>query len=229
MAYIIPAVIPSDIHDLREHLEKVVGEVKEVQIDVLDGKLTRTPSWPYKKRDDVYFAHILEEEEGLPFWQEVDFEIDMMVYDPEEEAKQWIAAGATRLIIHSSSKNPVEAIQSLRAEFPKGEEIGIELGIALDPETPLEFVKEVAEDVEVIQVMGIDRIGYQGEAFNTDTIEKVRELRKLYPNHGIAVDGGVNVETAHELVLAGADRLVVGSALFHSENIHEAIREFEAI
>jgi ribulose-phosphate 3-epimerase len=77
--------------------------------------------------------------------------------------------------------------------------------------------------------MGIGRIGFQGQNFDERVFEKIAEIRTKYPTMLISVDGGVNEDSAPLLIDAGVNRLIVGSAIFESDNIPEAIHTFENI
>src|SRR6185436_5296895 len=120
---ILPAIIPKDREDLEEHLSQVLGLVSLVQIDICDGKFVKNVTWPYfkgKYSDD--FQNILKEDEGLPFWKEIDFEIDLMVANPFEVVTDWISAGASAVILHIESVSPevfASEFAKLRVQFPK--------------------------------------------------------------------------------------------------------------
>ena len=82
MSEIIPAIIPKSFSDLTEKLSLVTGLAPFVQIDVLDGKFTPERSWPNISAPDADFVKIIREEEEFPYWEEIDFEVDLMVADP---------------------------------------------------------------------------------------------------------------------------------------------------
>lgn len=212
---IIPAILPKDFNELEDKVNLVKGFVDTVQIDICDGQFTQTATWPYKKNDD-HFAAILEEQEGLPGWDSLDFEIHLMVNNPEEIISEWITAGAKRIIIHPKTTQKLEECMKLMEGV-------VEIGFAFDIDEPVEIV----DGVDFIQLMGISHIGVQGEPFNDNVIEKVAEVRDMYPMVPVSVDGGVNLDTAIELI--NADRLVIGSAIFESENIPQTIEEFRSI
>jgi ribulose-phosphate 3-epimerase len=221
----IPAIIPESFDDLREKLARVAELVSVVQIDVCDGKLTPKPSWPYKAKDiaEGVFEAFIKEQEGLPFWDRLNYEIDLMVKHPEEEAEKWIMAGAFRLIFHKETiENDALAalMQSVRAR-------GVEVVVALDALDPLDDIMPFVAQVDGIQFMGIDREGFQGEEFDTKVLEKIILLRNAHPELHISVDGGVNLDTAPAIIEAGADRLVAGSAIFESESVEDALNDFE--
>ncbi len=216
---LIPAILPKDFAELQEKVELIKDFVKTVQIDVCDGQFTPQPSWPYRKHDDS-FERIITEEDGLPGWQKLNFEIDLMANRPEEVVENWVQAGATRIIIHAEAKGDVrKAIEILKGR--------VEVGLAFNIETPVKDIPEGA--VTFIQLMGIDTVGFQHQPFDTKVIDKIREVRAAYPGMIISVDGGVSLDNAKQLVDAGATRLVVGSAIFNADNYLEAIQRFKAV
>lgn len=212
---IIPAILPYDFEELEEKVNLVKGYVETVQIDICDGQFTPEASWPYRKSDENFQA-ILEEKQGLPGWEDVDFEIHLMVKNPEEVIQEWITAGAKRIIIHPKSTEKLE-------ECIKMMEGIVEIGFAFDITEPVHIVN----GIDFIQLMGIENIGKQGEPFDERVIEKINETIDENPFIQISIDGGVNLENAGELV--NANRLVIGSAIFESENIPQTIEEFRSI
>jgi len=240
MTEIIPAILPEDIDDLREKLSLISGIIPLAQIDVCDGRFAPTKTWPYKKGVDETFLRIVGQEEGFPFWDSVDFEADLMVKHPENIVDDWISAGAKRVIIHiESTPDPLSLFQKIKLEYGASDEssYGVETGVALNIETPNEEVYELLSEVDdegkqaidFVQFMGIENIGYQGEPFDERVFEKIRELRERFPDIIISVDGGVSLENASELIEAGANRLVSGSAIFESGDIAGTIEVFQNI
>ncbi len=234
MAEVIPAIIPRNFDDLKEKMSLVVGTVPLVQVDVLDGKLTSGKSWPYTKDPDPDFVKILKEEEGFPFWEDLDFEVDLMVSNPEMILGDWVIAGARRIIVHIESfgdnQKASKAISDFKEKFGvPGSPLDIEIGLAVGIETGEEMYLSVLENADFVQFMGIAQIGKQGEPFDDRVLEKISSLRKQSGSVIISVDGGVNLESAPLLVSAGANRLVAGSAIFESEDISLAIEDFKNI
>jgi len=234
MVEIIPAILPKDLDDLRDKMAQVSGLTPLVQIDVCDGKFVPHKSWPYVKGGMDEFARIKAEDEGFPFWDSLDFEVDLMVKKPEEVADSWVMAGAKRLVLHiESANNVLETIEKLRAEYggAHDEAFGLEIGVALDIKTSngeldpiLELVDEAGNSIiDFVQFMGIDNVGFQGQEFDDQVLEKISDLRNQYPNMPISVDGGVSFDNAADLISAGATRLISGSAVFESGDIAQAI------
>lgn len=222
---IIPAILPKDFAEVEEKIGLIRDYVKTVQIDVCDGQFVPSATWPYRKDDDS-FDRIAREEEGLPGWEKLNFEIDLMVNKPEQVVEEWVTAGATRIIVHAEAKGDVvAAIDKLSGR--------VEVGVAFNMESDAsDFVYNVEYSgfkIDFIQLMGIDQVGFQGQPFDTKVIEKIKDFREVYKNMPISVDGGVSLDNARQLIDAGATRLVVGSAIFGADNYLEALQKFKHI
>lgn len=231
MIEIIPAIMPGSFEDLEDKLSLVAHYVKTVQLDIMDGKFVKSRSWPYYSSDRASFQDLLTENEGLPYWDVIDFEIDLMVANPEEVIDDWITAGASRLIVHvESTKHIPKIIEKLHQRFAyegaSKKEAGIELGLALNPSTPTDAVLPYLEDVHFIQFMGIDTIGLQGQPFDDRVIDKIRDFHSAHPEMVISIDGGVTLDNAKALVEAGAKHLISGSAIFESGAVSDTIEQF---
>ena len=220
--------MPESYDDLVQKAGRVAGIVPWAQIDIMDGEFTPSSSWPYGKKNQETFAQLLKSKKELPFWEEISYEIDLMVTHPEKVVRDFVLLGARRIIVHIES---VKALRPLIASVQKGSfEEGecaidepVEFGLAFSIDTPFDRLREYMYEVDVVQLMGIEKIGFQGEPFSERVISRIRDLRAEYPHLIISVDGGVNRASAPRLIEAGADRLVSGSAVFSSSNVEEAI------
>jgi len=219
MTEIIPAIMPKSLEDLKEKVSLVEGLVSFVQVDVMDGKFVESISWPVGSAGDL--EKMAKGEIKLNEGVETDYEVDLMVSDPENYILPWSEAGAKRLIFH------IEGIEDAETFLDNLKRDGLEIGLALNIDTPNEDIYPFVSKVDFIQFMGISKIGFQGEKFDERVLDKIKDLRQNYPNVIISVDGGVNLETASGLVEAGVNRLASGSAIFRSGNIPEAIKKLE--
>ena len=199
---IVPAILPKNFADLREKLSLVKGLARLVQIDICEEKL-------------IF-------ENGLPFWEDFDFEIDLMIEKPENKLDYFINAGARRIIFHWG------LVKNLDSVFKKLSGV-VDVGIALGLEIPVNIIEPFIDKIDTVQVMGIKRIGFQGEPFEESVIDKVAILRDKYPRLAISVDGGVNLTNAPRLIKVGATRLVVGSAIFESNDLKATIEKFKKL
>src|SRR3989344_999786 len=177
MAEIIPAIMPMSLEDLREKLAQVDGLVSLVQGDVMDGLFVPNRSWPFTEGGLDEFARIIAEEDGLPFWNTLNFEVDLMVSSPETAIAQWFSAGARRFIVHIESvADFAEVVDFFDTEI-RAEDETAELGIALNPDTSNGDIEPFLESVDFVQCMGIAHIGFQGEPFDERGLEKkIKEL-----------------------------------------------------
>ena len=229
MADIIPAVMPASLSDLREKLAQVDGLVPYVQVDVMDGLFVPNRSWPYVPGGLDELQRIVAEEDGMPFWNTLRYEVDLMVGNAEMAVTQWFSAGARRFVVHVESVEDFGAVADFFDAEARAQDDAAELGIAVNVGTPNALVEPFLDRVDFVQCMGIYAIGFQGEPFDERVLEKIVDLRGHYPDVILSVDGGVNLESAPVLIEAGADRLAVGSALFESDDIEETLREFQSL
>ena len=233
MAEVIASILsPGYTYDqMKEKIGRLRGLVSTVQIDICDGVFTSSKTWPFISGgiDDPHFSKIIKEEEGLPYWQDFDFELDLMVKDAVENFDLYLKLGSKAIIFH------LEAMENLKEfrDFLEGIDMYVrdvtQIGIAFKPGMSLQNVFPLVPFVDFIQLMGNDKIGYPGVMLDKDVYEKLKELRKKYPDLPLEVDIGVNKETAPLLVEAGATKLVTGSALFNSGDIIEAVEYFKSL
>ena len=195
---IIPALIPKSLEQLSGEL-KTLSFQTNLQIDVVDGRFAPFISWPYDPKGEVKDAKTILE----PF----SFEVDLMVSDPLLAASAWILTGARRLVFHLESiVNPSEAIASSK-------QAGVQVGLAVGNDTPLEALIPHINDIDFVQLMGIAKIGSQGQPFDERVFPRITELRARYPELVISIDGAVGKENIAALKNSGASRFVVGSEI----------------
>lgn len=226
MTEVTPAVLAENYSELTEKLSKFVNITKLVQIDICDGKFVPSISWPMGRKDEYNVQAILDEEEGMPYWEQLDYEFDLMVINAHKQFDFFSKLGAKRIIFHLEAETESsfkEFLESLDPYFKDN----IDIGIAINTTTDISKLDPFINYVDFVQCMGIEKIGFQGEPFDERVLEQIKSLRSKYPELKISIDGGVNENTAPLLIKAGANRLVIGSALMQSYDIRETIREFE--
>ena len=207
MVEIIPAILAKDEKEFRRKIDSVKDICDTVQIDVMDGTFAGNVTFSDASRVDNRVV-------PMPF------EVHLMVADPLSQLEGWSLAGAERAIIHAETVDDIpEALRMIRS-------FGMEPGLTFNPDTPLEDILDAVPHAAFVQVMGVTP-GDMGRPFHPDAIEKVRELRERFPDMVISVDGGVTVGIARQLVDAGADRLVAGSAIFHSGSPAKALEDLQ--
>jgi ribulose-phosphate 3-epimerase len=233
MAEIIPAIMPQSVEDLRERVALVADAVETVQLDIMDGLFVPERTWPYTRSGREDFDVFAREAEGLPLWEKINYEVDLMVKDQEKALTEWVSVGAARAILHAEAAEDLAGIiNRFRERFPKNGDRPhefVELGVAINIDTGNEVLEELIPRLDFVQFMGIAKIGYQGQPFDPRVLPKIAAWKVVHPEATISVDGGVTDESARSLVAAGCNRLVSGSFIFESGNIEDAIEELKSI
>ena len=226
---IIPAVMPKNYEDLKNKIALVRGIVPIAQIDICDGIFVPSKTWPFSTggAEDYNFHRILNEEEGMPFWEDIDFEFDLMVVDAVKNFDIYTKLGAKNIIFHLEAvgdlkefKNFLEGIDMYIREMMK-------IGISININASLEQIFPLINNVDFVQFMGIEKVGFQGQEFNKKVLENIKILKEKFPDLVISVDGGVNFETVPLLIEAGAMKLIIGSTIFNTDDIVGTIEEFK--
>jgi ribulose-phosphate 3-epimerase len=154
------------------------------------------------------------------------FDCHLMVEDPDFIAPLFIKAGANLVSVHA------EVARNLDRTLHAIQEEGAWAGVAINPATPIEAIENVLDFVDYVLVMSVNP-GFGGQKFIPRSLDKVRRLDHIRLNQGygfrIEIDGGVSEHNAAEIVRAGCDWLVAGSAVFHSEDAAAAVKDMQQI
>jgi len=149
-------------------------------------------------------------------------DVHLMIEAPERYIARFADAGADILTVH------VEACPHLHRVVQQIKGLGVKAGVSLNPATPLGSLEEILGGVDLVLVMTVNP-GFGGQEFIAGMLSKIRRLRRMLDERGLKceleVDGGINAETAPEVVAAGANVLVAGQAIFGAEEgVAEAMR-----
>ncbi len=225
---IIPAILPLRYYDIPNGIEKLGGAVDTVQIDFVDGNFATQRTWWFNNKNADKLAELLEQKEGLPEWESMNYEFDLMIKDPFEYMDIFLALGPSKIIFHVEAVDQEKMItyfETLPVIIKDLMTFGMAIGIDTDPE----LVRPYLDHIDTVQCMGIANVGFQGQPFDMRAIEQVKKAKELFPDKTISVDGGVTRESAALLAVAGAQTLVVGSTVFQSNDIHGTIKELKSI
>ncbi|MBI4920050.1 ribulose-phosphate 3-epimerase [Candidatus Azambacteria bacterium] len=217
MTQIIPALITSnedlknDFEELKAKFEKFepfLGEFGDwVQIDITDGKFVPTKT-------------IVDLGDLKYFTEKANVEFHLMINRPEETIGEWARLGPKRIIVH------IEAIENMAELLDVCREKEIQVGLALNPETPNMMIEPWINAVDTVVFLGVHP-GRGGQEFIPEVLEKIKSLRQNFPNVKIEADGGVRIANIEELKNAGVDIFVVGSGILKSPDIGKAIKELK--
>ncbi len=208
MIYVIPAIIAEDFDELKEKIKKVEPYVEWAQLDIMDGRFVGNSTWN-------------NPEELKNIKTNLGLEAHLMIKKPEEHLDKWIESGVRRIIFHFES---TDKLDKLIAETKSA---GLQVGVAINPETPVEKIESIVNFLDLVLVMAVNP-GKSGQKFLKEILVKIRQLRQKDSRVNIEVDGGINRETAPLAVKAGANILASGSAIFNSDNIEEEIKRLKA-
>jgi ribulose-phosphate 3-epimerase len=147
-------------------------------------------------------------------------ETHLMIENPDLYINQFIEAGSDAIIIHREAHcNTLDTINKIKAR-------GIKAGLALNPETGLKSAEEFLPSLDMLLIMAVSP-GFGGQAFINECCLKINEARRYFDQNNlkveIGVDGGINMETAKLAKDAGADKLVAGTSIINSDDMHSAI------
>lgn len=199
-----PSLLAADFSKLREEIQEVEKCGAEyLHLDVMDGNFVPNIS---------YGAPVIS---AIRPYSNLVFDVHLMVEEPDRFIKDFVDAGADIITVH------VEATKHLHRTIQLIKSYGKKVGVSLNPATPIETLKHVINDIDMVLIMSVNP-GFGGQAFIPETLNKIKELRNLYPEIDIEVDGGVNDKTVEAIKEAGANVLVAGSYLF-SGNYKEKI------
>ncbi|MBI2846368.1 MAG: ribulose-phosphate 3-epimerase [Chloroflexi bacterium] len=159
--------------------------------------------------------------EAIRSWTHLPLDVHLMVERPERLIKEFARAGADILTVHA------EACPHLHRVVQDIKELGVKVGVSLNPGTPLSMVEEVLPHLDLVLIMSVNP-GYSGQKFIESTLKKIARLRRMLDEAGchaeLEVDGGISAETAPKVVRAGARVLVAGSAVFNrKESVAQAL------
>lgn len=214
MPTIAPTILVHNEEDFLTCVENsIMQELATIwQLDVLNRSMYNAATWA-------------EPERIAKLAPNLTWELDLMIDNPLPYIEQCKKRGMHihRALIHAEISQPLQStLQQARAYVE-------EVGLSLNPETDVEILDELHHLIDAVLIMGVHP-GSSGQAFLGESVlQKIEEVRALYPHLRIIVDGGVKLHNAAHIVQAGADQLCINSALWEAKDLRETFQRFAGI
>ena len=193
---VVPSILSADVSRLGDQVrEAVAGGADRIQVDIMDGHFV----------PNLTFGPLVVE--AVRKVTDLPIEAHLMIENPELFIEAFAKSGASLIEVQ------VEATTSLYRTVQAIKELGADAGVAINPATSVETLREILPYIVLVNVMTVEP-GFGGQRFIAHSPDKIRRLRAMAPDVEIEVDGGIDAQTAPLAVKAGATVLVAGSSVF---------------
>lgn len=234
---IIPAILTNSFESIESLTDSVAETTADIHVDICDGLFVQSKTWPYSNNktgaieDNLYVQKLLKEEIGLPHWDTLEYQFDLMIKNPEKTIETWIRLGAGTIFLHPTSFKDAETCVATARSAGSGL---VQVGLAVTYDEWEKFKDELSPALsegvfQIFQAMTIKQIGVQGESFDGRWMEIIPSIKKEFPSLFVQVDGGIHDETIDEVLGAEVDGAVIGSAIFKEGNATENLEYFKSI
>src|ERR1700748_1893697 len=210
---ISPSILASDFGNLQRDVEMLnQSEADWIHVDIMDGLFVPNISYGFP---------VLE---AVKRYAKKPVDVHLMIVDPDRYLKEFSEKGADGITVH------FEACIHLNRTIQGIKELGCRAGVALNPHTPVAFLDDIIEDLDLVLIMSVNP-GFGGQKFINNTYKKLQDLKTLSssrnPDLFIEVDGGVSEQNVKQLVVAGANVLVAGNSVFSAADQYAAIKNLK--
>ena len=212
---IAPSILSADFANLLQEVQQVEkAGVDLLHVDVMDGHFV----------PNITIGPLVVK--SIKGKVKLPFDVHLMIEDPMKYAPRFVEAGADIISFHA------EVVHDIDDSIKHLKRLGVSVALAINPKTPLSLILNHLDGVKMVLLMTVNP-GFGGQAFMPEVLPKIEELRKFINEHkldiDIQVDGGINEQTIKDVVRVGANVLVVGSAIFKSQNPKEEVKKLKKL
>ncbi|SNR83621.1 ribulose-phosphate 3-epimerase [Desulfurobacterium atlanticum] len=214
MALLAPSILSADFANLQRDIKEAVSAGADIiHIDVMDGRFV----------PNLTIGPCVVE--SIRKVTDVPFDVHLMIVEPDRYIKDFVSAGADWISVHVEAAVHLHRTVSMIKEFDK------KAGVVLNPATPVFFIEDILPFVDFVLIMSVNP-GFGGQKFIPQTISKVKKLNaireKMKLDFLIEIDGGIKIENVKQVIDAGVDVVVAGSAVFKGD-IKENVENFKGL
>ena len=205
---VVPAILTDDPKALETMIRQVETFTTYVQFDIMDGQFVPSRS--------ITSEHLA----GLPM--KLNWEAHLMVQHPADYLEVFRNAGAQKIVFHyEATASPEEVISLAR-------NLGMEVGLAVNPETPIPAILPLADEVDSVLFLSVNP-GFYGSKFIPEVLDKITGFHDIRPDMEIGIDGGIKENNIARIARSGTDVIYAGSAIFMQPQPGESFRKLQAL
>lgn len=212
MNQLAPSILSADFSRLGEEVKAIeTGGAHLIHVDVMDGHFVPNIS---------YGATVMKSLTGRT---SLPYDVHLMIENPDQFVADFVTPQTEYITVHQ------EAVRHLNRSIQWIHSHGVKAGVSVNPATPLAVLENILSDVELVLIMSVNP-GFGGQKLIPDCLDKVKKLREWRKQKGYAfqiqMDGGITLENLDQVLEAGVDIVVAGSAIFHTQDIESTTRQF---
>ena len=213
MLKLAPSILSADFGHLAEDVKKIEeGGADYIHVDVMDGHFVPNISFgaPVMK--------CLNGKTGLPY------DVHLMIENPDKYIEDFVTPQTEYITVHQEACTHLHrTVQNIKSK-------GMKAGVSINPATPVSTLERILPDVDLVLIMSVNP-GFGGQKFIAGTLDKVRQLAEIKRARNldfvIEIDGGITLDNIREVMNAGVEMAVAGSAVFKAEDVVQRVREFK--
>ncbi|SEO41250.1 ribulose-phosphate 3-epimerase [Amphibacillus marinus] len=214
MLKLAPSLLAADFSTLGQVVKETADAGADMlHIDIMDGHFV----------PNLTFGPDLVK--AIRLHSNLKFDVHLMIENPDLYLKAFVDAGADIITVH------VETCTHLHRTIQQIKALGAKAGVVLNPATPVNLLEPILKDIDMVLIMTVNP-GFGGQSFIPQSIDKIKRLKKMITNNGpctidIQVDGGITLDNVQDVINAGANVIVAGSAIYNNQALSDNIKRFK--